>query len=156
MQLNFLCANHKMQFNDNSEFAIHSCVNTCEASWSLYQQRRWQEALPYIGSAFETAEILLTNQVVMEASAIDWFLHTLAGLTQTLKNLGRIEACQQVYQNAIDRLEQERRREPIQALHINLQINRLSHELKLLHYYKPSKAQRPHLREQTQLRLVMH
>jgi hypothetical protein len=128
MALSFLCKNHRAWLSQHPEDAMQSCVSTCEAGWMLYQQGRWQEALPYVGSAFQTAEILLSNRVIMPGSAMEWFLHTLAGLIQTLKTLNHIDACKEFYQTAIDRLKQERMNNPGVKTAIDAQIRRLTHE----------------------------
>ena len=107
MKLRFLCANHRAWLCSQPEQAMHWCANSYETGWHLCQQENWQEALPQMGCAFETAEILLTTHAITAARAVDWFLRTLQGLTQALEKLHRTEQCLDVYQAAIDRLRNE-------------------------------------------------
>ncbi len=128
MSLSFLCKNHRAWLNQHPDDAIQNCVSNREAARVLYQQRHWHEALLYIGSAFESAEILLNNRIIMQDSAMEWFLHTLAGLIQTLKALSHVDACKKFYQAGIDQLKQERINTPDIKKAIDAQICRLSQE----------------------------
>lgn len=107
MKLRFLCANHREWLHSQPEQAMHSCSNSFETGWHLCQVENWQDALPQMGCAFETAEILLTTRAISAARAVDWFVRTLQGLTQTLEKLEFTEQCLSVYQAAIDRLRSE-------------------------------------------------
>lgn len=142
MTLCFLCKNHRVWLSQHPDEATQSCVSTCEAGWMLYQQGRWQEALPYVGSAFETAEILLSNRVIMPGSAMEWFLHTLAGLIQTLKALDHVDVCKELYRTATDRLKQERINNPSLQAGIDAQVRRLTHERRQLDFYGKPDIQR--------------
>ncbi|MFT5579660.1 MAG: hypothetical protein ACI9WS_002420 [Paraglaciecola psychrophila] len=128
MKINFLCINHRTFFTTQPEEAFQSCVRTCDTGWTLYQQGRWQEALPYVGTAFETAELLLNNRVMAPRIAMDWFLHAQAGLIQVLKKLGHLEACEGIYRGTIDRLKQEQTSNPEMNATIAQQIMRLNAE----------------------------
>jgi hypothetical protein len=107
MKLRFLCANHREWLCNEPQQAVHRCANSFETGWHLSQLEQWSEAMPHMGCAFETAEILLSTRAMAPARAIDWFLHSLAGLTQTLEKLGRMGTCMEVHQAAIDRLRKE-------------------------------------------------
>jgi hypothetical protein len=107
MKLRFLCANHREWLCNQPHQAVHRCANAFETGCYLSQREHWAEALPHMGCAFETAEILLTTRAMAPARAVKWFLHSLAGLTQTLEKLGRASTCVEVHQAAIDRLRQE-------------------------------------------------
>lgn len=107
MKLRFLCANHREWLYSQPEQAVHSCANSFETGWHLCQQEKWQDALPQMGCAFETAEILLTTRAIASARAVDWFLRTLQGLTQTLEKLRLQDQSREVHQAAIARLRSE-------------------------------------------------
>lgn len=107
MKLRFLCANHREWLCNQPQQAVHWCANSFETGWYLSQRGQWAEAMPHMGCAFETAEILLTTRVVAPARAVEWFLHSLAGLTKTLEQMGRNSTSMEVHQSAIDRLRQE-------------------------------------------------
>jgi len=107
MKLRFLCANHREWLCNQPHQAVHWCANSFETGWHLSQRENWAEAMPYMGCAFETAEILMTTRAISPTRAVEWFLHSLAGLTQTLEKLGRTSACVEVHQAAIERLRRE-------------------------------------------------
>lgn len=107
MHCNYICPNHRIWLVNHPKQAIHCCFNASETGWLLYQEGRWGEALPYLGSAYETAEILLSSQVIDFSSALERFLSTLYSLTQAMHKLDRILDCSEVYQSAIRRLERE-------------------------------------------------
>jgi hypothetical protein len=111
MKLRFLCANHREWLCSQPHQAVHRCANSFETGWQLFQGEHWAEALPHLGCAFETAEILLTTRAMAPARAVEWFMHSLSGLTQTLDKLGRTSASMEVHQAAIDRLRREAARE---------------------------------------------
>ena len=134
MKLTFLCTTHREWLSSQPHQAIHCCENSCETGWILYQQKRLDEALPYTGSAFETAEILLSSKASTEICALEWFFQTLSGLTLTLKNLGRFEGCKSVYHMAINRLQQELQCNSSLNARVVQQISCLSNELKKLDY----------------------
>jgi len=107
MKLRFLCANHREWLCNQPHQAVHWCANSFETGWHLAQREQWAEAMPHLGCAFETAEILMTTRAITPARAVEWFLHALAGLAQTLEKLGRTSACVEVHQAAIERLRRE-------------------------------------------------
>lgn len=107
MKLRFLCANHREWLCNQPQQAVHWCANSFETGWYLSQRENWAEAMPHMGCAFETAEILLSTRAIAPDRAVEWFLHSLAGLTQTLEKLGRTNASMEVHQAAIDRLRRE-------------------------------------------------
>lgn len=129
MNLTFLCANHRIWLTKQPQQAIHCCYNASETGWFFSQDGRWEEALPYFGSAYETAEILLGSQVIKHSTAIDNFLYTLADLTQTLIKLDRITACKDVYKIAIERIKQEMECASLSENKIGKQIDNLKQEL---------------------------
>lgn len=134
MKLRFLCGNHRAWLISQPEQAVHWCANSFETGWHLCQQENWKDALPHMGCAFETAEILMTTRVVTANNGVDWFLRTLQGLTQTLEQLQLTQACVDVYQVAIERLRQEAARAISPELEARLyaQITHLNQARKML------------------------
>jgi tetratricopeptide (TPR) repeat protein len=140
MRLYFICDNHRTYFNQQPEIAVQSCLHNCEIAESLYQQGRWEEALPYVGCAYETAEILLINDVCIAGNPIEWFLHSLEGLTETLKRLGQIEDCLEFYRAAINRLRLYQRHSLSMKVTIDIEIDRLNGLTKILSGSYPATA----------------
>jgi hypothetical protein len=158
MKLRFLCANHRQWLFNEPEQAMHSCANSFETGWHLCQQENWQEALPQMGCAFETAEILLTTRAMTASRAVDWFLRTLQGLTQALEKLHRMEQCREVYQAAIDRLRNEVARGIAPELEAQLysHITRLNRARKQLDAGRQMLAPMHALRETSRGDIVYH
>ncbi len=156
MKLTFLCTNHREWLTSQPDQAIHCCANSCETGWNLYQQQRLDEALPYIGCAFDAAEILLSARQSTDVNALEWFLKTLSGLTLTLKNLGQLEDAKNVYHMAINRLQQELLFGTALKPYITVQINRLSHELKHLDYGHRVNIEQAYPVEQHQWGTTLH
>ncbi|HEY6130934.1 MAG TPA: hypothetical protein VIV27_02900 [Halioglobus sp.] len=135
MKLKFLCANHRAWLSRQPDQAVHRCANSFETGWHLMQQANWQEALPHLGCAYDTAEILMTTRVIAPARAVTWFLRSLAGLAQALEKLERTDDCIEVYQAAIDRLKNEATQNipPELQASIDCHITRLHRERRRMH-----------------------
>ena len=135
MQVRFLCTKHRSSLESEPDEALKCCATYCERGWQLYKQQRWEDALPYMGCAFETAFIVLSSKALASADAREWFMHTLVGLTQTLIKLEQLELCAYLYQSSMDLL----RKEPADSLasksSITLQINQLARELRHLNHH---------------------
>ncbi len=156
MSLGFLCINHKVWFESNSQAAIKSCMQSCGVGWGLYKEEKYHDALPFVGSAFEIATILLGDRTRADFNSMQWFLHTLEGLVHTLKKLDRIDVCQHVYQVAIDRLKRECKENPVMKTAIDLQLNRIEHELYLLTVVKKPYVERVFSHTKQQQYAVLH
>lgn len=129
MALRFLCEKHREWLNRDPEQAVNSPINACNTGWSLYHQERWNEALFYTGNAYEAAEIMLIHQVAVPDGPLHWYLNMLVGLTQTLKKMGRLADCRDVYKSAIERLRKESMRLGTPNSNVERQIDRLRKEL---------------------------
>ena len=107
MKLSFLCANHREWLCAQPDQALHWCANSYDTGRALSEREQWDEALVHMGCAFETAEIILTTRAMTPVNALEWFMQTLAGLTQTLEKLGRADAVTEICEAAIYRLRNE-------------------------------------------------
>jgi hypothetical protein len=59
MALNFLCPVHRDWVYFNPQDALTQLEETQQQGEALMQKREWQEAMVFLGSAFETTEILI-------------------------------------------------------------------------------------------------
>jgi len=132
MKLKFLCTTHREWLNQQPHEAIKCCSTYSETGWQLYQQQRWEDALSYMGCAFETAAIVLVNKALAPEDAREWFVHTLSGLIQTLMKLKQTEICEYLYQKAIDELRQIPAESARDKINTTVQINQLAKELRCL------------------------
>jgi hypothetical protein len=135
MKLRFLCANHREWLCRQPGEAVHRYTNSFETGWHLSQQEQWGEALPHMGCAFETAEILMTTRAIAPAGALEWFIQSLAGLTQILLKLDRTTTCIEVYHAAVDRLRKESTQKISPELEASIyqHITRLNRERRCMH-----------------------
>jgi hypothetical protein len=133
MKRKFLCVNHINQLTHFPQQAIHCYTNVSELGWKCYQNGRWGEAKKLFGTAYETAEILLSTRAIELSLAIDSFLNSLVGLTQVLVKLDQIQLCKEVYLSAIDRLNQVEGADDKSKAHLHKEIKRLSAELNYLY-----------------------
>jgi hypothetical protein len=107
MKLKFLCEKHRMELTNEPGQAIHCWQNGFEAGQFLCHQKRWQEALPHLGCAFETSEIMMVTKAVDSRFACEVFTCTTLLLGNTFSELGYVAQSMEVYRMAIDRLEIE-------------------------------------------------
>ena len=135
MKLRFLCANHRQWLTSHPSEAVHRYANSYETGWHLSQRDQWEDALPHMGCAFETAEILMTTRAIAPAGALEWFVQSLAGLVEILLKLDRTTTCIELYQAAAERLRQEANQKisPELEAFIYLHITRLNRERRQLH-----------------------
>ena len=59
MSQTFLCATHRLWLNQNPDAAVTHFSTTQDTAQYYRDVGDWQEALPYLGCAYETAEIVL-------------------------------------------------------------------------------------------------
>ena len=160
MNLTFLCAYHRRWLADNPDEALECCAKSCENGWLLYQHAHFEKALPYVGCAFETAEILLSSRAVSRVYALEWYLHSLAGFVHTLLKLRRIDTCKDVYLNAIARLKTELKFvKPDDAENralLDAQISRLLDELKQLESWGEAYTVHPYASAQNEWSMTVH
>lgn len=128
----FLCSQCRDWLSHQADQNYPYYSRVCDVGRYYYQQKNWEEALPYIGCAFETAEIMLENRVLLPVLAINCLLHATTGLTSTLLNLGRVVACREVYKVVLSVLEKEAETYSELKPSIDLEITRLTKELRRL------------------------
>jgi hypothetical protein len=83
MQLTFLCSAHREWVFFHSQTALSQLDNMQEKGETFIEIDNWQEALPFIGCAFETTEILLEVQGAEE----NFLLGRLTSLSILLANI---------------------------------------------------------------------
>lgn len=129
MALTFLCATHREWLVRQPDQAIESYTNASKKSIYLMDQRQWKQAIPYLGCALESAEILLATRAMSPSISLDWYLQSLARLIGVLNKLDFGAGCVEVYSAAIDFLRGELGGEAEINLSLESQINRLIREL---------------------------
>ena len=107
MKLRFLCGTHRMELSRNPEQAIHCWQNGFDTGQLFCEQQMWQEALPHLGCAFETSEILMTTKAVKPECAYELFTSSASLLIDAFERLDHADQCQEIYWMAIKRLTRE-------------------------------------------------
>jgi hypothetical protein len=125
MKLRFICEVYRLELIRHPDKAIHCWQNGFDAGSSLYEQEMWDEALPYLGSAFETSEIILTTRAIQSTNARELFTASAALLIDVFGKTGAIPMTQKVYWLAVQRLTQELRIDPCAATAISQHLERL-------------------------------
>lgn len=132
MSLRFLCANHRSFLLQQPDQAVHFSVSAWENGQHYGAEQAWDQALPYVGCAYEAAEIVFAAREIPDEDGLNWYMHTLRGLSQNLEHLQRGADCQRLFTSAIGFLKQELAGDPTLKMPLILQINRLTQELQRL------------------------
>lgn len=107
MKLRFLCGMHRVELAQKPEKAVRCWQKGFDTGQFLCDQKMWQEALPHLGCAFETSEILLTTKAVKSNCAYEYFTASALLLISVFAKLGNEGQCQTVYWMAVKRLTRE-------------------------------------------------
>ncbi len=160
MELNFLCVNHKKLFRDCPKQAFTCCLNTLERWRKLFSRDSWAEAVPYIGCAWETAQIMTMSDQMETSTSVDWLLYTTRGLAETLKKTGRLDLCIEAYQLTIKCLKDKAEKDPASEQLIEPKASQISDELlrieALVDWENSATAQRVIFGAQTAARPSVH
>ncbi|MDG1080637.1 MAG: hypothetical protein P8P14_03220 [Porticoccaceae bacterium] len=107
MKLQFLCGNHRLELERNLSKAMQIWKVGTDTGQFYRDHMLWLEAIPHLGCAFETAEILLSNITIDHRNACERFSDTALLLSSTFKNAIRIADAEDVIWVTINRLEKE-------------------------------------------------
>ncbi|MGO4892246.1 hypothetical protein [Flavobacterium sp. W21_SRS_FM6] len=104
MTTRFLCPNHRHWLQSNPKAAIAHLSDTQDTGQWYREQGLWSQALPYLGCAFETAEIVLNTSTKNQATAVITFTSCAVLLGDTWHKLGELGLSRQAFQSAQQRL----------------------------------------------------
>jgi len=107
MKLQFLCGNHRLELERSLPKAMQFWKAGIDTGQFYCDHLLWLEAIPHLGCAFETAEILLSNSTIDHENACKRFSDTALLLASTFTNVIRIADAEEVIWMAINRLERE-------------------------------------------------
>ena len=103
----FFCAKQQTETKNTPEKVLACWQDAFHTGLRLCEQKRWQEALPYLCCALETAEILMADDGVKPGRAHELFSSAASMLIDTLGNLGSEDRRRQVYYAAVKVLTRE-------------------------------------------------
>mgnify|MGYP007012733432 FL=1 len=92
----------------------------------------WQEALPHLGCAFETSEIMITIRALEVTNAYELFTSSASLLMGVFGKLGRVEQYQNIYCITVDRLKRELFSNPETEMFITKSLNTLYRQVQEL------------------------
>lgn len=87
MQLTFLCSVHREWVYFHPQEALSNLDDTQDAGEIFIKQENWQQAMAYLGCAFETAEILLELQGTKKPFLVKRYTALALLLASVFKNL---------------------------------------------------------------------
>ena len=132
MAIRFLCDAHRVMFNEQPCEAITAWQDSFDRGNSLYDQNQWQQTLTYLGSAYETACIIMTTRAIERSSAYELLTTSAVLLANSLVMLGYEGESRKVYFQAINHLEQEIGPSGAERLSINQYLGHLYRNLRRL------------------------
>lgn len=136
MKLKFLCSTHKQWLANEPQQAMNCWLNGFETGQVLCDKGQWREALPYIGCAFESAEIILTivtsHSTIQRKDAISYFVSSSIFLADTLLQIGATVQAKEIYRVASSRLERELLKGDTQEYYISKNLDCLARGLQRL------------------------
>lgn len=132
MKLRFLCAGHRQWLSSSPGQAVECWSNGLETGKIYCDQHQWQEALPYVGCAYEASEIMLSTTYLDKYNSVYFFTSSAVLLMEVLSRLNCHDESRQVYQSATQRLGRELIIHGADRPHVNQQLKRLDSELERL------------------------
>ena len=125
MKFRFLCSNRRQQLLKQTAFAIHSWQDSFDTGMNLLQDRVFEEAIPHLGYAFETSEVLLTSKAIEAESAYELMVQSASMLAKAFASLSYYKQANQVMSMTIDRLGHECLMQPDETKQILPHIEKL-------------------------------
>lgn len=125
MKLRFLCGAHRAELTRSPGKAITCWQDGFDTGQLLSEQKMWQEALPHLGCAFETSEIMIATAAIEPVSAYELFTSSAALLMEAFGELGYAEQRQNIYWITVKRLNRELSCNPQAEASINKNLNDL-------------------------------
>ncbi len=132
MAIKFLCDKHRAMLSHNPAKAINAWQDSFDQGRTLYDKSQWPQALPFLGSAYETAYIIMQGKAVDKNSAYDLLTSSAVLLANTFIMLGYEGESRKVYGLTIDRLETEALSTVEERMRINQYVGHLYRNLRRL------------------------
>jgi len=138
--MRFLCCAHREELSKKPSQAINIWQDGFDTGKIFFEQKQWYDALPQLGCAFETAEIILTSRAVEACHASEIFTHSSILLARVFAELGHIDQSFEVLLLAIERIEQELSYQPHTKASLNTSLQTIYDALDSPHFTKSNSA----------------
>lgn len=129
MKIQFLCPAHRQQLQKDVSKAIQFWQVGFDTGQFYRDHMLWSDAIPHLGCALETAEILLTNQTVESEVSWDWFSTSARLLASAFININCQTQAREVIWLAINRLEKDLQWNPVRHKWVDRYLRLLYGEL---------------------------
>ena len=106
-KLKFLCDSHRGALSEKSSLAINCWQNGFDTGQLFHDQQLWREALPHLGCAFESAEIMISTQAIDRSNAYEIFTQSAVLLADTFMQLEYADRGREICLLSITRFEKE-------------------------------------------------
>ena len=106
-ELKFLCDSHRGALSEKSSLAINCWQNGFDTGQLFHDQQLWREALPHLGCAFESAEIMISTQAIERSNAYEIFTQSAILLADTFMQLEYVDRGREICLLSITRFEKE-------------------------------------------------
>ena len=107
MRNQFLCPQHRQWLASHPHAATAAMTDAQETGYYYRDRGRYQDALPYLGCAYETAEIVLSTQVQDSKMALIGFTSSAILLADNYTHLGMQKEGKDICKWAQNRLQAE-------------------------------------------------
>jgi hypothetical protein len=155
IKMRFLCSAHRAELSRKPSQAINIWQDGFDTGQAFFEQKQWRDALPQLGCAFETAEIILTSRAVETCHASEIFAHSSILLARVFAELGHIDQSFEVLLLAIERIEQELTYQPQTKAWLNTSLQTIYDALDSSRFTKNNSAPAPP-QATRRARLVVH
>ena len=123
MRLVFLCPIHRDWIYFHPEEALNYLENVHNKGHILLVGHCWREAIPYLGSAFETAEILLQLHGSEEPSLADKLSNLAIALAKSYQAVDEVHNGLLILEQSLSQLHSVTARETLRAFQANYPRN---------------------------------
>lgn len=107
MNFKYLCATHRQQLQANPTQALRVWSESYENGLVLLAMNRKYDAIAHLGCAFESAEIVLSANVIEVFDSITLVVSSAATLARLLKDLGKLSESTKIIDLTTARLDRE-------------------------------------------------
>ncbi|WP_143735537.1 hypothetical protein [Microbulbifer mangrovi] len=107
MNLKFLCANHRQWLMSDSRRAEQAWLEWTEQGGLLCEEKQYQQAVPFLGCAYELADFLLSERAPGYAVAATRFVDSAHKLMEAYRQYGATGHANYILVGASSRLARE-------------------------------------------------
>ncbi len=124
-KLNFLCPKHRSELINHPAKAIAFWQKGFDTGQFYCDKEQWHDAIPHLGCAYESAEIMLTSQAIDTRSAYEILTESAILLANSFNYVRFKESALTVFSLTINRLERELHFNPHSAIDIQPHLQAL-------------------------------